>query len=138
MSARFFATAVGVWGGCTGNNVFGNVDTDAGPDLAGPTLTHEEISDPQSFGQDVLIEASATDTAGVKLVEVAYQQETAVDWENRTLVNVSGDLYQGTIPSAAIGSAKMRYFVRASDELDNVACLPDDCESDPYSFPVVE
>jgi hypothetical protein len=120
-----------------GNNVFGDIDTDGGEDLEGPTITHEAIAEPQPFGQDVLIEASVADPSGVVSVEVAYQQETAVLWTSRTLVSVSDELYQGTIPSADIGSAQMRYFVQAWDDLDNAACSPDDCEADPYEFSIV-
>jgi hypothetical protein len=109
-------------------------------DLVGPIIEHDPIDEPQGYLQDIFLEASVTDDpSGVFIVEVAYQQETAASgaWTTKVMNEVGGGLFQGRIQGDNVASSGMRYFIRAIDAEDNMSCLPEDCEDDPWYFSVV-
>lgn len=111
-------------------------DTGDDADLEGPTISHDAISDPQAYGQDVYIEARASDPSGVQVFTLYYQRETDATWKQKIMNFVGGDLYQGTISGTDVSSGGMRYYLEAIDTLDNASCLPEDCDGDPWHFAV--
>ena len=116
-----------------------DIDTDFNQDdLVGPNIGHTAITDAQLYGQDVLIEATASDKSGVFVVEMVYKQETsgASGWKHSTMNEVGGDLYQGAIPGGDVGSAGMHYYLQATDSLNNTSCLPEECDAEPWHFSV--
>ena len=125
--------------GCAGNNVEGIVvlDTDV-EDTFGPEIQHSPITEPQVYGQDIWLEANAVDAqSSVWLMMIVFQPETANEWSDMPLSEVGGGLFQGKINGGDVRSGGMRYFLRAIDELGNEACLPVDCEVNPWHFAVV-
>jgi len=115
------------------------MDTDFNQDdLAGPSIAHSAITDAQLYGQDVLIEATASDNSGVFVVEMVYKQETsgASSWKRQTMSEVGGELFQGAIPGDDVGSAGMHYYLQATDSINNTSCLPEECELEPWHFSV--
>jgi hypothetical protein len=111
-----------------------------------PVVEHSPITEPQTWGVDVLIEARAVDNetedGSVFTMELVYQQETAIEWRSKSMIEVGGNkedwyLFQGTINGADVGSGGMRYFIRAYDDWENQGCAPEDCEEDAWRFPVV-
>lgn len=131
--------------GCAGG--IGQViyDTDQEiEDLEAPIVRSSPITDPQVYGQDVLIEAVVKDPSDVFTVTLNYQAETAVEWHNTQMTQVGGDktngyFYQGTIKGTQVYSGGMRYYIEAIDDSNNsnVGCAPDRCMDDPFTFSVV-
>jgi hypothetical protein len=124
--------------GCTGD-VEGLVvvDTDV-EDTVGPDIQHTPIVEPQVYGKDIWLEATATDEQStVWVMMVVFQPETANEWSDMPLSEVGGGLYQGQINGGDVRSGGMRYFLRGIDELGNEGCLPVDCESNPWHFAVI-
>ncbi len=107
-------------------------------DVLGPSITHTSIAEAQLYGQDVLIEANASDDSGVFVVEMVYKQETSgtSGWKSKPMSEVGGGLFQGAIPGDDVGSAGMHYYLQATDSLNNTSCLPDECEVAPWHFSV--
>ena len=132
MNALLLATLAGCDGSVSGVL---NQDTDVA-DTTPPVIEHDAITTSQPYGLDVLINATVTDDNDVFVVELVYQQETAVDWDNKEMLEVGGGLYQGTIPGDDLKSGGMRYFLRAWDEFENESCLPEGCELDAWHFGV--
>jgi hypothetical protein len=124
--------------GCSGGSVTSNVITDTGEaaDFEPPLIQHTPITTAQAYGMDIPLNATADDPAGVLAVEVFYRQETSSEWKSRSLEFVGGNLYQGIIPGDDVASAGMRYYLEASDMLENGGCLPVDCELEPFGFSV--
>lgn len=140
------AIVLALWVGCTGNEIdtfFVDTDAKAKPDLEGPRIRHVPGDEPVVIGQDVLIEASAKDEAGVFSMELHYRRETSVEWVVVGMTRV-GDtlddaaLYQGTIRGRDISSGGMYYFLSAVDnsEYQNESFLPAQGDNDPWRFPV--
>lgn len=133
MSLRFVAV-VGL-AGCS-DGIGGVVDTDlVHGDRDPPAFVHEHVQS-AVYENDVPISATITDASGVESALLFYQQQVDVDWTQATLVNVGEDAYEGTIPGADVGSAKMRYYLSATDGRDQTGCYPDECDADPLEFPV--
>ena len=73
-----------------GGDVSGTViiDTDT-EDTEGPEIQHVPITEPQVYGKDIWLEATATDEqSSVWLVMVMYQPETANEWQDMPLNEV--------------------------------------------------
>mgnify|MGYP001240701219 CR=1 FL=1 len=122
-----------------GGDVSGTViiDTDT-EDTEGPQIQHVPITEPQVYGEDIWLEATATDEQStVWLVMVMYQPETANEWQDMPLNEVGGGLFQGQINGSDVWSGGMRYFIKGIDELGNEACLPIDCEAAPWHFAII-
>jgi hypothetical protein len=115
-------------------------------DLEAPIVRSSPITEPQVYGQDVLIEAVVKDPSDVFTVTLSYQAETAgpQDWHDIQMNQVGGDktngyFYQGFIKGNQVYSGGMRYYIQAVDDSNNsnVGCAPDRCKDDPFTFSVV-
>ena len=126
----------------TNNSITHVTGTDtAQPDTEGPTIKQDnEVTSPQPYGEDILLAAHAKDNTdgaeGVIVLDVYYQQETAIEWKKRGMTRVGGDLWQGSIPGADVGSGGMRYYLSGVDEFDNTGCDPEKCDQAAFHFPV--
>jgi len=103
-----------------------------------PEVDLEEVEGSQASSADVVVstyvyldeECENVSLVGVKLY---YQQATAgsESWEEDSMVpGQNPDEWRGTIPSFALGSAYMRYFVSASDSAGNVTVVPEGADTD--------
>jgi hypothetical protein len=103
-----------------------------------PEIDLEEVEGSQPSSADVVVstyvyleeECENVSLVGVKLY---YQQSTAGSdsWEEDSMVpGQNPDEWRGTIPSFALGSAYMRYYVSASDSAGNVSVVPEGADND--------
>ena len=103
-----------------------------------PEVDLEEVDGSQPKGSDVMVssyvyldeECPTITLVGIKLY---YQQSTAgsESWEDVSMTpGQNPDEWRGTIPSYALGSAYMRYYVMASDSAGNVTVEPDGADTD--------
>jgi len=103
-----------------------------------PEVDLEEVEGSQASSADVAIstyvyldeECENVTLVGVKLY---YQQSTAgsESWEEDSMVpGQNPDEWRGTIPSFALGSAYMRYYVAASDSAGHVTVVPEGADTD--------
>lgn len=137
--------------GCNGEeDTFRITDGDERTDETPPRFTHEHDSSPRTAGEPVEIMTTVDDASMIEGVFLYYQRETdGADWKSVTmdltvtetdpeenLPNFIGEAV-GVIPGSDIGSAGMRYYLVAEDELGNESCEPSACANGPYYFPVV-
>jgi hypothetical protein len=103
-----------------------------------PEVDLEEVEGSQVSSADVVVstyvyldeECENVSLVGVKLY---YQQSTAgsESWDETSMVPGQNlDEWRGTIPSFALGSAYMRYFVAASDSAGHVTVVPEGADTD--------
>lgn len=104
-----------------------------------PVITHESISETQTFGADVGIQATVTDDDTVSFVILHYKNEVdgSADWEKDDMLP-SGDVYTGTIDGADHRGGGVDYYIEARDRSQNKAYSPDGGASDPYHFRLAE
>lgn len=136
---RWLAVLALLWG-CTGGELGQEVvqQPEEDKDEEGPVIEHDPVSEPQVYGEDVLLEATVfDDDSGVATVQVYYRQETSVEFKSKGMSEVGGGLYQGSIKGHDVGSGGMVYYIEAVDWAQNTACLPEDCDEDAWHFTVV-
>ena len=109
-----------------------------------PEIDHDNIDGSQAGGVDVLITAFVYDDEecdlGILGVDLFYAQSTAIDWTRISMTpGTEPEEWRAPIPGAAVGSAEMRYFIRAEDKAGNIEIDPPDADTDflkAYSFGV--
>ena len=103
-----------------------------------PEVDLEEVDGAQPKSADVIVssyvyldeECETITLVGIKLY---YQQSTAGSdsWEEVSMTpGQNMDEWRGTIPSYALGSAYMHYYVMASDSAGNITVVPDGADTD--------
>ena len=103
-----------------------------------PEVDLEEVEGSQPSSADVVISAyvyldEACENVSLVGVKLYYQQSTAgsESWEEASMVpGQNPDEWRGTIPSFALGSAYMRYYVAASDNAGNITVVPPNADTD--------
>lgn len=110
------------------------------PDEDAPFIEHDPVSDSQTYGERVDIQAVVTDEVGqVFRVELYYKTETSADWSTTVMNPGAGEnLFVGSIPGNDVTGGGMNYFILALDDSQNEGFSPEDGESDPYHFRVTE
>ncbi|RME22765.1 MAG: hypothetical protein D6798_15060, partial [Deltaproteobacteria bacterium] len=94
-------------------------DTGPSVDLDCPEIEHDEITESQPYGENVPIEATVTDPAGIFVVELYFKQETSSNWTRLTMSAAPGsDLYTAEIPGSQVRTGGMDYYLRAVDLLN--------------------
>ncbi|MFT7519340.1 MAG: hypothetical protein ACI9MC_001480, partial [Kiritimatiellia bacterium] len=79
-----------------------------------------------------------TDDSDLEDVFLVFQRETGGEkWTSLRMALLTDDLFEGIVPGGEVSSGGVRYYMRASDELGNEACLPDGCSAEAWHFPVV-
>jgi hypothetical protein len=103
-----------------------------------PEVDLEEVDGAQPKTSDVLVSAyvyldEECETISLVGIKLYYQQSTAgsESWEEDSRTpGQNPDEWRGTIPSHALGSAYMRYYVMASDSAGNITVVPDGADTD--------
>ncbi|MFK7929571.1 MAG: hypothetical protein AB8H79_15345 [Myxococcota bacterium] len=107
-------------------------------DLVAPSLTHEHDPSPRTFEETVYIGADVEDDSEVFDVTIVFQRETdGKEWTKLRMAPLTDTYYEGTIPGREVTSGGIRYYIVATDEFENTACLPDACAAEAWHFPVV-
>jgi hypothetical protein len=109
-----------------------------------PEIDHDNIDGSQTGGVDVLVTAFVYDDEvcdlGILGVDLFYAQSTAIDWTRISMTpGTEPEEWRAAIPGSAVGSAEMRYFIRAEDKAGNIEIDPPDADVDflkAYSFGV--
>ena len=116
--------------------VYGPTDTVARGDLLPPVIEHVPVETTQTYGQDVVLQATVTDDESeVFVVQVFYRQETASMWDDTALMDMDGDgVYEGKIQGSDVITGGMYYYLYAMDTRENEAQLPIEGEDDPWHF----
>ena len=120
------------------SNVIGGETNQLDECTDAPEVDLEEVQGSQPKGADVMVssyvyldeECPTITLVGIKLF---YQQSTAgsESWEDVSMTpGQNPDEWQGMIPSYALGSAYMRYYVVASDTAGNVTVEPEGADTD--------
>ena len=141
MCREWWLSGLAVLAACGGSETAKVVSTDkqyndtAGDDTP-PVIDHAPITTSQQFEQPVTITATVTDDdAGVATVSVFYKRADVVEWTEMVL-DGSGDAWEKAIPGTNVTGSGMNYYLRAEDNVGNVATLPANGEADAYYFRV--
>jgi hypothetical protein len=77
---------------------------------------------------------------GILGVDLFYAQSTAIDWTRLSMqAGAEVEEWRSTIPGSSVGSAEMRYFIRAEDKAGNIEIEPSGADEDflkAYTFGV--
>lgn len=103
-----------------------------------PEVDLEEVEGSQSSTADVVVSSyvyldETCENVSLVGVKLYYQQSTAGSdsWEEDSMVpGQNPDEWRGTIPSFALGSAYMRYYVAASDSAGHTTVVPEGADTD--------
>jgi PKD repeat protein len=93
----------------TDATIYGTVDT------TGPLIVHTEVADGQPLGVPVVISANIQDTSGVQYAFLWYRDIGAGGGTFAAMVNTSGDIWEATIPGAAVTAVGVEYWIEAAD-----------------------
>lgn len=109
-------------------------------DTVPPVVTAVPVTTAQPFGQDVTIQAEASDGedgAGIFAVSLHYRNETAgsTGWRSVAMQDGDGDgVYEGIIRGEDQSSGGINYYVEAIDRAQNAAYDPPGGVDDPLHF----
>ncbi|MRR09266.1 T9SS type A sorting domain-containing protein, partial [bacterium] len=94
-------------------------------DGTGPIVTHTPSPAPLPAGQDVTLNATITDLgSGVLVAYVNYRRGgDSVDTE-QPMARQTGNVWQGVIPSAAVGGRGLSYAITSRDSIGNLGRYP--------------
>lgn len=108
------------------------------PDTTAPSIVHTPVSGQKPVGVAVPIEATVTDASGVASVKVYYRSSTGGTFSEQPLTLGGNNLWSGVIPSAAITSPGVQYYIRAVDSAtaQNAAASPATAPAAWHSFTV--
>jgi hypothetical protein len=103
-------------------------------DEEGPVIEHEPIDESKPGGVAVQITAEVWDEeSDVLQVELYYVQAVSIDWQTENMsFDASSGQYRATIPATQVGSAEMRYYIKAIDEAFNETVDPTDADVDRF------
>jgi len=103
-------------------------------DEEGPVIEHEQIDESKPGGVAVQITAEVWDEEGEVLqVELYYAQSVSTDWQTENMsFDASNSQYRATIPATQVGSAEMRYYIKAIDQAFNETVDPIDADVDRF------
>ncbi|MBW2699530.1 MAG: right-handed parallel beta-helix repeat-containing protein [Deltaproteobacteria bacterium] len=107
-------------------------------DEEGPVIVHTPIADGQPAGEDVLLEAQVTDSAGVDSVMVYFRAAGTSVLVGSIMTSADGEWFSGTIPAALVQQPGVEYYLEASDASDsqNVSRDPAGAPGQVHSFMV--
>ncbi|MCA9541421.1 MAG: hypothetical protein KC620_21125, partial [Myxococcales bacterium] len=99
-------------------------------DRLGPQIEHQPIADGRPEGEDVLIEATADDPAGVANVRVYYRPAGFPFFQEAPLALADG-VYTGRIPGFSVLAPAVEYYLRAADGDGNLSYAPAGAPAEP-------
>lgn len=140
MRTGLWLLLAGCGSGLTSTNVNKDGDFEEEVDELAPVIVHTAVTETQTFGEDVAIEATVTDEgSGVLFVYLYYKNETdgSADW-TRSILTPNGDIYTGTIQGEDQRGSGVDYYLEAVDKQQNTSWAPEDGDDDPYHFRVAE
>ena len=107
-------------------------------DGTGPTIDHTPVTDGQTAGGDITIQATVTDASGVGSVTLYYRTSGTTPFASATMAAQGGDLFQATIPAATVKVPGVDYYLVAADQAQpsNTSKDPAGAPGAPHSFTV--
>lgn len=122
--------------GCGGNGLtttqINNGGIEDQGDTTPPTIEYTQEADWAYNSDPYVVNATVTDDEStVYLVALYYKPETG-DWASLAMTAGADNAWTATVPSDALRSAGLYYYITAVDTAQNTAYSPDKGESDPY------
>jgi|GEM_PF-2816905 len=107
-------------------------------DTTAPILDHMPVANGQYAGSAVALSASAADNEGVASVTLYYRETGATGFSTLPLTPGGGLSWSGAIPSTAVTTAGVDYYLVAADDAGNTTASPADAPTSVHHFSVVE
>jgi hypothetical protein len=95
------------------------VNVTAVPDTTSPTITHTPITDIK-LGKPLVISAKITDNIEVTYAGLFYRQSGDTIFTEVAMTNTISDEWEAEIPSSAITTAGIEYYIYATDGVNDV------------------
>ena len=106
-------------------------------DTTPPVIAHTPIGDGQPEGTAIVITASIVDAEGVDSASVFYRAMGSTGaFTEAAMAVVSGTTWSASIPSAAVNTPGVEYYVSATDNNSNTATDPSGAPTSYHDFTV--
>ncbi len=105
------------------------------PDTKPPTIIHTPIEHHEK-GKPLTITVQVTDNVEVDTVILNYRVGKTGNWTSVVMERVNETFYSYTIPETEIMDSIIEYYIVANDSLGNVAMLPPEGSSSPFTVKI--
>jgi hypothetical protein len=113
-------------------------DTGTLVDTEPPLIEHDEVLGPHSASASLSILANMVDDTGILVSGVYFRTQTELTFQQRGMVPLGGELWQGTINADEMHTAGMHYYLEAVDLSGNVSYLPEEAPFEYFKFDLVD
>ena len=113
-------------------------DTGTPLDTEPPLIGHEEVEGPHSASASLSLLANMVDDTGILVAGVYFRTQTELDFQQRGMVPLGGELWQGTINADEMHTAGMHYYLEAVDLSGNISYLPEEAPFEYFKFDLVD
>jgi len=124
------AWAMDYWG----NLVSASRELTVVDDWSGPTILHTRVSN-APVNETITLSANVTDSRGVASVRVYYQSVGSASFVSIGMTLLGNVTYEGTLP-AQTANGTLLYYIRATDDLGNIALSPVEASTAPYAVAI--
>ncbi|MBI4819640.1 MAG: right-handed parallel beta-helix repeat-containing protein [Deltaproteobacteria bacterium] len=110
-----------------------------GSDTSPPVVVHSPVANGQTAGTTVPVSAQITDASGISSATLFYRRMGTGSYAGLPMVLVSGSNYQADIPSSAVGTPGVEYYLQAVDAAPapNLSLVPAGAPGNVLTFSVV-
>ena len=106
-------------------------------DSEGPVIVHTPVANGQAPAAAVTVSATVTDVSGLSFVRVYYRTQGGLPiFSFVNAANVGGDVWEADIPSGAVSTPGVDYYIQANDTLGNSSSDPAGAPGSFHSFTV--
>ncbi len=115
-----------------------NLDDSGIVDVEPPVIEHDEVEGPHSATASLSLLATMTDDTGILVAGLYFRTQTELTWQQRGMVQIGQELWQGTLDEGELTTAGMHYYLEAVDLAGNVTLLPEEAPFEYFKFDLVD
>ncbi len=113
-------------------------DTAAPVDVDPPVIDHSPVEGTHPATASLAVLANMIDDNGILVAGVYFRTQTEMTFQQRGMVPLGGEIWQGTINAEEMHTAGMHYYLEAVDLSGNVAYLPEEAPFEYFKFDLVD
>ncbi len=113
-------------------------DTGTPQDFDPPIIDHAPVEGPHSASASLSILANMVDDTGILVAGIYFRTQTELAFQQRGMVPLGGETWQGTISADELHTAGMHYYLEAVDLSGNIAYLPEEAPFEYFKFDLVD
>jgi hypothetical protein len=113
-------------------------DTGVLVDSEPPIIEHTPVESPHHASASLAIMANMVDDTGILVAGIYFRTQTELEFQQRGMVTLGGEIWQGTINADELHTAGMHYYIEGVDLSGNVAVLPEEAPFEYFKFDLVD